>query len=570
MWKYLIGFIIAALVLFRVYDGALRAPFFFDDLTLPFYRADYHLLPLPEWLSGIRPAVMFTYWLNYQQSALSPHGYHLLNIWLHFFNSILAFFLVRKLARFVENDTWKLNVLSAFCAALFLLHPIQTDAVAYITGRSDLLSSFFVLTALAIFLYRRALPSFTPYALIIVIIFALACGAKESAVVLPVLLLFTDRFWLEKSYWSAMRKAPALYGSLALLSVAGAVYVWQILSAAVSAGFHLKDVTWYQYFFTECRAVWVYIGLLALPLHQSVDHDFPVSATLLDRGAGLGLAALLIAIWMAWHYRRQYPLGSYGFAFFLIALAPTSSFIPIADPLVERRLYLPMLGILLIVFDLLRRVNIGRNSLLAALLAVLSFNAVLAGWRCALWADPVGLWQDAARQAPRKPRTRLGLAAVLVQAGRCSEAIPEYTAVEHLLSSRNARNTEIFRETLVDWGLAYRCLKQPEAALAKLLQAAQLSPSAHLYSQIGMVYQEMGSWTESVAFLQRAVQLDPAYEPSYVYLGNLFMLHGQPDKAVAYYRRALELIPEDQYAREALLASQYRAEKSESSRSAAP
>ena len=144
----------AALILFQVYAPAMRAPFFFDDYTLPFTLQTYRIRPLSEWLSGMRPVLMFTYWINYQQSGIDPQTYHVLNIWLHFFNTALVFLIVRKIGSWVEPDAWKQNVLSLFAAGLFLMHPVQTEAVTYITGRSDVLSSLLMLAAFLVFVYR--------------------------------------------------------------------------------------------------------------------------------------------------------------------------------------------------------------------------------------------------------------------------------------------------------------------------------------------------------------------------------------------------------------------------------
>ena len=153
-WIFLACCCAAVLILFEVYAPAIRAPFFFDDFALPFTLQTYRVQPLSEWLAGVRPVLMFTYWINYQQSGLEPYTYHLLNIWLHFFNTCLIFLIVRRIGSWVEPDAWKRNVLSLFAAGLFLLHPVQTEAVSYITGRSDVLSSLLMLAAIVVFVYR--------------------------------------------------------------------------------------------------------------------------------------------------------------------------------------------------------------------------------------------------------------------------------------------------------------------------------------------------------------------------------------------------------------------------------
>src|SRR6202011_4310244 len=108
------------------------------------------------------------------------------------------------------------------------------------------------------------------------------------------------------------------------------------------------DLTWYQYLFTEFRALLVYIGIFLFPVSLNLDWDFPISRTIFDHGAVLGLLALLALAVAAWRWRTRLPLAGFGYFLFLLLLSPTSSILPIKDPGAERRLYLPMLGLLLI------------------------------------------------------------------------------------------------------------------------------------------------------------------------------------------------------------------------------
>jgi hypothetical protein len=551
----------AVLLLFEVYAPAVRGPFFFDDFALPFTLQTYRIQPLREWLAGVRPVLMFTYWINYQQSALDPRTYHIFNIWLHFFNTALIFLIVRRIGSWVEADAWKKNVLSLFAAGLFLVHPVQTEAVSYITGRSDVLSSLLMLTAMLVFVYRWPARISTSWLLVILLFLGLACGAKEYAVVLPAMLLLTDCFWTSGSVWAAIRKNRVMYSAVGVLGAVGLAYVWHIIASAPTAGFSIKSFTWYQYFFTECRAVWVYLRLFVFPFGQNVDYDFPISKTLLQHGAWLGMLALLVAIWLSWRYRGRYPLACYGFFLFLLLLAPTSSFVPILDPIYERRLYLPMLGLLLIAFDFLRRLSWGKAELSALLLTILGTSALLTYQRNNLWSNSIALWQDAALKSPSKTRTHSMLGMTLLTAGRCQDAEREYATAAKLLPVDLKHPTLFTADILGNWGLACLCLKQIDPALTKLLQAAAINPTAQLYSQIGMIYEGLHAWDRSLDFLHRSIQMDDAYEPAYVYLGNLYMETEEPAEAINYFSHATALDPADQYARSALEAARYRAAK---------
>src|SRR5215472_15170688 len=221
LWAVLIGSCAAVAILFQVYAPAMRAPFFFDDWALPFTLQTYRLTPLSDWLSGVRPVVMFTYWINYQQGGVDPRAYHILNIWLHFFNTALVFLIVRRIGGWVETDAWKRNILSLFAAMLFLLHPIQTEAVSYVTGRSDVLCSLWMLAAVVVFVYRYPDGISIRWVSLILLLVGLACGSKEYGVVLPGVLLLTDCFWTKRTTWATIRKNRALYIAIGLLGAVG-------------------------------------------------------------------------------------------------------------------------------------------------------------------------------------------------------------------------------------------------------------------------------------------------------------------------------------------------------------
>ena len=121
----------------------------------------------------------------------------------------------------------------------------------------------------------------------------------------------------------------------------GAVGVFRILGKADSAGF--QTMPWYQYLFTQFRVFFVYLKLFVFPSGQTIDYDFPISRTILDQGAIAGFFGILALIAAAVYFHRRYPLACFGLLAFAILLAPTSSVIPIKDPIAERRVYLPMI-----------------------------------------------------------------------------------------------------------------------------------------------------------------------------------------------------------------------------------
>jgi tetratricopeptide (TPR) repeat protein len=543
-WIYAAVVAVAAYAVYQVYAPALSGPFVFDDIFQPYHTPDYPDA-LSAWLRGVRPLLMFSYWVNYQFSQ-APPGFHAVNILIHLLNSFLIFFIARKLLQ-RESSDW---LLPAFAAAVFLFHPIQTEAVSYIAGRSESLSVLFFLAAFAVFLYRQSPEVSWKTSIAVLLLFGAAAATKEHTVVLPALLLLTDYYWNPGFSFGGIRRNWRLYVPIAISAAAGLVFVAKVLTGASTAGFNLPEFTWYQYFFTECRAFFVYLRLLVFPAGQNMDWDYPASRNLLDHGAVFALAAILLLTAAAIYFRRRYPLASYGFLVYVLLMAPTSSFVPIRDPLAERRLYLPMIGILLVVIAALQRIRVDRRKLAAALGVIVAVLAIATYRRNELWASDVAIWEDAASKSPGKQRVHFQLAHTYYTYNRCREAVAQYAEA--------ARLEKPDYGLLVDWGLAYDCANEPDAAVAKLREAAALDPKAHVYTQIAMVYAKQSRWPEALEALAQAEKLDPNYDMIYDNRGGIRANTNDWAGAAADYRHALAINPSNEHARQMLDIVQQR------------
>ncbi len=538
----------ALLLAWWAYAPALRGPFLFDDQYLPINNPVLVRQPLAVWLRGVRPVLMATYWMNLALSGPDTFSYHAFGLLVHLATSGLVFAIVRRLLEWSGVVPPRRDWLAGFAAALFLLHPAQTEAVAYLAGRSETLSVMFAFAGFAVFLYRTGTRISWGRAVAVLALFGLALLSKEQTVALPALLLLTDYWWNPGFSFRGIRANWRLYGLMALAAAAGLAFLWDLILHSGSAGFGMKDLVWYQYLFTEFRALFVYLGVFALPVWLTADYDFPFSRTILDHGAILGLTVLLALVAAAWRYRRRFPLAAYGFFAYLVLMAPTSSILPIQDPVAERRLYFSMLGLLLIVVDLLSRWKIQPCALAwtCALVVLAAAGATRA--RAALYGDPVAFWEDAARKSPAKPRPHFQLAMAYSDAQRYDVAVVEF--------EKTAQLEKPNYDLLVDWGLAYDAMNRPADALVKLQEAAALQPSAHVYSQIGMVFAKQRRWDEALAALASAERVDPKWAPTYNYRAKIYFQQKQLAAAVADYRRALALDPTLSDARDELARAQ--------------
>lgn len=509
----------ALVVTLAIYGPSMSGPFVYDDLSLPFLAPGYDRLPFSAWVASIRPVLMASYWVNFQISGLDTTPYHALNVLFHALNGLLVGLAIRKLS----GSGW----LGFLCGAIFLTNPVQTEAVSYVASRSENLTVFLFFSAFVLFLYRKQQSIDFVTTAGVLALFGAACLSKEYAVTLPVLILLTDLYFNGEGPKANWR----LYAPIVLVGAGGSYFVWNILRQADTAGFNMKDLSAADYFFTQCRAIWVYVAKFFVPVGLNIDHDFAISRGIMDHGALFGLLALLAASAAAFWFRKQYPLASYGWFVFLLLLAPTSSFVPIRDVLVERRVYLPSIGLLLILAEVLRRVEIPKW---AFAIPIVLF-AGMTYQRNVLWAEPLALWQDAAEKSPSKWRVQFQVADALYRRGDCAQAAAAFEKTSALAKPDY--------RLLINWANALDCAGQQPQALQRAQDALALEKTAQAYALIGMLHAKANRTQEALESLNEAIATDMRFDPAYFFRGNVYAMLGDNDRAAADYRKALEINP---------------------------
>jgi Flp pilus assembly protein TadD len=533
-----------ALVLVSIlYSPAIHAPFVFDDVGLPFHRT-IREEPLSGWVRGVRPVLMASYWLNRTLWGDSPLSYHVFNLFVHALNATLVFLVVRRLltrAGWVEPKIMRAAMIGA---ALFLIHPLQTESVSYVAGRSESLAALFMLLAYTLFLYHRGESISWLESIGVLFLFGISVKTKENGAGLAGLLVLTDLFWPKPFSIDGLRKNWRLY---ALMIPGAALAAWSVvplLMTAPTAGFSLRTFTWYQYAFTEARAIFTYIRLALWPAPLSIDHDFAVSHTIWEHGAivWMVLIALVIAACVRW--RREFPLASFGALFFLVALAPTSSIIPIADPLVERRMYLPLLGLILVGCELSRHIRLSAAASTAvATLAALMFTGFCYA-RNQEWSHPEELMAVAAQQSTHNLRPYINLTETLVHEHHCEPAIPYLQRADQLFPKSY--------DLEVAWGWTLECMGRYDEALAHLQEAARIATNSRAYEWIGLLYGEMHRSEEAGVALHKAVELDPNSVSAHEALGLWYESIHDFAAAETEHAKSVVLDPNDQNAQAAL------------------
>lgn len=548
----------ALITALMAYWPALHGRFVFDDLYMRFAQPHPERDPLWAWVIGSRPLVNFTYFVNYQMDGANPFGYHLFNLLFHTLAALLVFLIVRKILEMASLavsgpanlGARRRTLFAAFCGAIFLLHPVQTEAVAYVAQRSENLSVMLAFAAWACFLYRPTTDIRFPSVLAVVLLFGASVACKEHVAVLPLVILLTDYYWNPGFSFGGVRRNWRLYGTLLVASMAGAAFLYSYLAHEPTVGFHMKEFTWYQYLFTQCRVLFLYLRLFVLPFGQTVDYATPLSHTPLEHGAIFGMIVLAGAAAASFIWRKRFPLASYGFFVALVFFLPTSSIMPVRDLAAERRLYLPMIGMLLMTTEILVRIRWNDRRLAAVLGAVVLAAGILTWHRSFVWTNSLALWSDTVQKSPGKARAHFGLASADLNAGRYGEAAQQYELAKGLDFTPDG----LFYS---NWALALDGAGRTGEAIEMGRKGVRLYPNAATYSHLARILAHDGyppEIQEAVDLLDKAEKADASYEPLYIERGNILMQVGlgrhMPEAAwkpyaCAAFQKAAELDSRD-------------------------
>ena len=429
----------AAVLGILVYLNALDNPFVYDDFPLIVENAS--ILDASNIRSVIvrdmtRPVVSLSYALDTWLWGPRPLGYHVTNLLLHTINVVLVFF-VGLLAsedrrRQAHQTMWpdtSSTVVGFITAALLAVHPVMTQAVGYISGRSEVAySTFFLLAFLAG--RRWMLGEGARWWIACVLLWAVALLAKESAAMLPFVLLAYDRMVLDANASERRRRFLKLLLPMLVVTIVAAAGRIAVLALVEYPG--QIGLNW-RLALVAVDALSRYMRLLFSPRGQSIFHAVPLVDTIWSASTLAALLLLAALVMFVVRVRRRHSLLALGLLWFVLLLVPSSGLLllGLGEPMAEHRVYLSAAGLFLVwacVFGALwarpdrRKMAVAGAALF---LAALGFQTIV---RNAIWEDPVQLSQEAVDLAPGHWMPRILAADALRQSGRCEEAVPQYRA----------------------------------------------------------------------------------------------------------------------------------------------
>ncbi len=417
------------------YSNSFQGPFIFDDIDAiqnnPGINRSLNDTrhAIDTTLSG-RPVLFLTFAIDEATAGMHVEIYHATNLLIHLACGSLLFGIVRRnlLSQNVWGSRFQISApwLAGAVTALWLVHPLGTQAVTYIVQRAESLAGLFYL-AVIYCLIRDAEKPGVAWKLSAIASCALGMATKESMATAPLVALLYDRTFLSDSIAAASKKRAALYIGLAA--------TWAILAAivlggdrAASVGF--KNISALDYARTQLNVIAHYISLSLWPNNLTLDYyDWPIarSWTQITSGGWIVALGLLFFIAMFWLKPRLGFLG----AWFFLTLAPSSSIIPIFTEIAaEQRMYLPLIAIISLIvigaWTSFSGTKAGRSfaPLVAASLIVIL--AIGTRMRNAEYRDPVTIWADNVARRPLNPRAHFNLGYSLLIQNNPAAAIPEF------------------------------------------------------------------------------------------------------------------------------------------------
>ena len=598
---------------FAVYANSLDAPFLFDDAGAVVENPTIRRLVSPgiffpptdgSTATG-RPLVNVSFAVDHALHGLSPRGFRLTNVALHAASALLLFALLRRTLSIapevrtgVVRSTKRTGVADgrrpagvAFgAAALWALHPLQTESVVCIAQRTELLCGFLYLATL--WAFARAVDPHGASAsasrrwLAVSVAACLAgMAAKEVMVTAPLLVLLYDRTFVAGTFGAAWRARRGYYLALAATWLLLAVLVASGGGArGVAAGLGLGVSSW-SYLLTQCEALVLYLRLAVWPHPLVLDYGTGVVTTAAAVWwQGPVVLALLAAT--VWALVRRPRWGFAGAAWFLI-LAPSSSFVPlVTQTIAEHRVYLPLAAVIVPAVAALARVRpIVAWSGTAAIALV--FAAVTVR-RNRDYRDPATIWSANIAAFPQGARAHHNLALVLAERGRSAEA--------HAAFARAVALDPGYVAAHASWAMALLAERRFDEAIARFRQALALAPRdgaaaeklrpaladtyvelgrlaererggataethyraalallptcAPAHARLGLLCAKTDRLADAARHLAEAVRLAPGDVESRVNLGNVLLLQERPREALVHYESALRARPDDARLRE--------------------
>lgn len=520
-----------------VYSNSLTGEFIWDDEVLVVRNAFIknwkfagQIFTQPMGVGGgfkypyYRPLLLLSYAVDYSFWKLNPTGYHASNLVYHILAALCIYCLVTQLSR----NRWL-----AFLAGLvFTVHPVQTEAVAYISGRNESLALIFIILS-ALFYIKSINLKKVHLSVTASLFFVLALLSKEASVILPALLIM---------YHFSFKKKVIIKFFFPICIIAAAFFMLRFVILGNQAG-NAWIITAHQRIPGIFAALVNYIKILLVPVHLHIEYgDKLFSPT--DPVVLFGLVLAVLLLVAAFRSRKADGLVTFSILWFFTALLPVSNLYPVFGYMAERYLYIPFLGFALLVAAGMQKLyRLWRSKYLAVMMiAVLIIFCSLLTWKQnSYWNNVYDFNRRTLRYTPDSWRSYAGLGNVLKKRGLKREALRQYLKAVDINPTDDKLLLNL-GDVCRELGLIDKARFVYEKALAIELERDE--NAAFALHNLGVLYKELGQNENARALFDRAVEIDPFHVETYIAMADMHNSAGEKIKALAVLTQALELDPD--------------------------
>ncbi|MDD5141428.1 MAG: tetratricopeptide repeat protein [Verrucomicrobiales bacterium] len=485
--------------------------------------------------SNWHPLTWLSHMTDCEFFGLNPQGHHFTSVLLHAINAVLLFLALRRMT----GAAWR----SLFVAAVFGLHPLRVESVAWVAERKDVLSTMFGLVALLMYAQyversRAPNPRLKVFYGLVLVFFALSLMSKPMLVTLPFFLLLLDYWPLNRfrheSAWKLVREKVPLF----FLAAASCVVTYVVqkhggameLMAEMPFTARLENVP-----VSFCR----YLGKLFWPenltvIYPVVDH-WPMTGVLLAAALLLGVSAASIAA------RRSHPYLAVGWFWFLGTLVPVIGLVAVGEQsMADRYTYFPLIGVLVVILwgaeEMTRRWRYQTAILSVMSAAIIVTCILLTRQNIIYWKTSETLFRHALAVTSDNYSAHCNLGNALTGQGRLIEALVEFQTAAKLKPGSSENHCNV--------GVALANMDLLDEAIVEFQSAASLNPDNGLaHHNLGMALERKDQLDQATHEYKEAVRLMPGYAPAHNSLGVAMAKKGRLDDAVTQFQEAIRLDP---------------------------
>jgi hypothetical protein len=469
-----------------------------------------------------RPVANISFGLNYFFAGNSVRAYRLVNILLHISTGILLYFFVQTILALptLKNRYGTPGWVPLIVAFLWLVHPVQTQTVNYIVQRMTILAAMFYILAFLLYIKARlAEKKITTWLLLFGSFFAgfLGLGSKETVATLPFFIILFEFCFFQDT--NRARFKNVLFGLTAVFLMA-CILIFFYLGTnpfqSLANSFNGRDFTIGQRLLTECRVVVFYVSQLFFPhpARLNLEHDFPLSVSLVDPAATLlSLLFVVILVILALFNAKKHPLFSFCILWFFGNLLIESSVIGL-EIIFEHRTYLPSMLLILLAVLWFHKFLLSKRLQITVLVITMLFFLLWTFDRNRTWADTSALLTDCVNKSPLKSRPHLNLGVELKNRNLLDDAIHHYRQALYIKPN--------YAEAYYNLGNALLLKGDFKGATANYFNALKLTPGdVDTHYNLGYTLAKLWQFDRAVYHYSEAIRLKPDFQKARQELADL-------------------------------------------------